>query len=81
MARMRTNIELEMDYVEEIMRRFHLRTKTEAVDLALRQLAEEPMSREEALAMEGYFKDRPFDVPAEPPPRRFDIEFDVDDPR
>ncbi|MGH2757951.1 MAG: type II toxin-antitoxin system VapB family antitoxin, partial [Actinomycetota bacterium] len=41
----RTNIELEMSYVEEIMRRFRLRTKTEAVDLALRRLAGEAMTR------------------------------------
>jgi Arc/MetJ family transcription regulator len=53
MARQRTNIELEMTYVNEIMRRYQLRTKREAVDLALRSLAGKPMSREEALAMEG----------------------------
>jgi Arc/MetJ family transcription regulator len=51
--RKRTNIELEMDYVEAIMDRFRLRTKTEAVDLALRRLAGEPMTREEALSMRG----------------------------
>jgi Arc/MetJ family transcription regulator len=53
MAKVRTNIEIEDDYVESIMRRHHLRTKTEAVDLALRKLAGEPMTREEALAMRG----------------------------
>jgi Arc/MetJ family transcription regulator len=35
------------------MARFGLRTKTEAVDLALRNLAGQPMTREEALAMRG----------------------------
>jgi len=35
------------------MRRYKLRTKKEAVDLALRHLAGDPMSREEALAMRG----------------------------
>jgi len=35
------------------MRRFGLKTKRAAVDLALRRLDIEPMSREEALAMEG----------------------------
>ncbi|MDQ2741664.1 MAG: type II toxin-antitoxin system VapB family antitoxin [Chloroflexota bacterium] len=35
------------------MRRYRLRTKTEAVDLALRHLAGQPMTREEALAMHG----------------------------
>ncbi|MCK0110666.1 type II toxin-antitoxin system VapB family antitoxin [Ornithinimicrobium sp. F0845] len=53
MARTRTNIEIENDYVERIMERFGVRTKTEAVDLALRHLAGDPMSREEALAMRG----------------------------
>ncbi|HMT32978.1 MAG TPA: type II toxin-antitoxin system VapB family antitoxin [Dermatophilaceae bacterium] len=53
MARTRTNIEIENDYVDAIIERFGLRTKTEAVDLALRHLAGDPMSREEALAMRG----------------------------
>ncbi len=53
MSRSRTNIELEDDYVEAIMLRYQLRTKTEAVNLALRWLAGQPMTREEALAMEG----------------------------
>jgi Arc/MetJ family transcription regulator len=35
------------------MRRYRLATKTEAIDLALRRLAGQPMSREEALAMRG----------------------------
>lgn len=51
--RVRTNIEIEDTYVQAIMRRFGLRTKTEAVDLALRHLAGQPMTREEALAMQG----------------------------
>ena len=34
MARTRTNIEIENDYVDAIIERFGLRTKTEAVDLA-----------------------------------------------
>jgi Arc/MetJ family transcription regulator len=50
---MRTNIEIEDDYVQVIMDRYGLRTKTEAVDLALRHLAGQPMTREEALAMRG----------------------------
>ena len=53
MARVRTNIEIEDQYVQAIMRRYGLRTKTEVVDLALRKLAAEPMTREEALAMRG----------------------------
>jgi Arc/MetJ family transcription regulator len=53
MARTRTNIEIEDDYVRVIMDRYRVRTKTEAVELALRHLAGEPMTREEALAMRG----------------------------
>jgi Arc/MetJ family transcription regulator len=53
MARVRTNIELEDRYVRAIMDRFGVHTKTEAVDLALRHLAGQPMTREEALAMRG----------------------------
>ena len=53
MARVRTNIELEDRYIETIKARYGVRTKTEAVDLALRNLAGQPMTREEALAMRG----------------------------
>ena len=35
------------------MDRFGVHTKTEAVDLALRHLAGQPMTRDEALAMRG----------------------------
>lgn len=53
MGRTRTNIEIEDSYVRVIMDRFGVRTKTEAVDLALRHLAGQPMTRDEALAMRG----------------------------
>lgn len=53
MGRVRTNIEIEDTYVREIMNRYGVRTKTEAVELALRHLAGQPMTREEALAMRG----------------------------
>ncbi len=53
MSRTRTNIEIEDRYIEAVMDRFGVHTKTEAVDLALRHLAGQPMSREEALAMRG----------------------------
>ena len=53
MSRVRTNIEIEDSYLQAIMDRYHLRTKTEAVDLALRHLAGQPMTRDEALAMRG----------------------------
>jgi len=53
MSRVRTNIEIEDTYLQAIMDRYGLRTKTEAVELALRHLAGQPMTREEALAMRG----------------------------
>jgi Arc/MetJ family transcription regulator len=53
MARIRTNIEIEETHLRAVMERFGVRTKTEAVDLALRNLAGQPMTREEALAMRG----------------------------
>jgi Arc/MetJ family transcription regulator len=68
MARVRTNIEIEDSYLEAIMDRFHIRTKTEAVDLALRHLAGQPMTREEAMAMEGAGA---IDAPPDDVPPRF----------
>jgi Arc/MetJ family transcription regulator len=53
MPRIRTNIEIEDEYVQLIMDRYGVRTKTDAVDLALRHLAGQPMTREQALAMRG----------------------------
>lgn len=52
-TRTRTNIEIEDFYVEAVMDRYAVRTKTAAVDLALRHLAGQPMTREEAQAMHG----------------------------
>ena len=67
MSRVRTNIEIEDSYIEIIMDRFGVRTKTEAVDLALRQLAGQPMAREEALSMRG--AGAIIEPPADAPPR------------
>ena len=53
MAKARTNIEIDDGYVQTIMDRYGVRTKTDAVDLALRHLAGQPMTRDEALAMRG----------------------------
>ncbi|ORV99782.1 type II toxin-antitoxin system VapB family antitoxin [Mycobacterium kyorinense] len=53
MSKVRTNIEIEDTYVQTIMDRYGVRTKTDAVDLALRHLAGQPMTRDEALAMRG----------------------------
>ncbi len=65
MSTVRTNIEIEDSYVQAIMDRYGVRTKTAAVDLALRHLAGQPMTRDEALAMQGAHAigGPPMDVP------------------
>ncbi|MGH8923392.1 MAG: type II toxin-antitoxin system VapB family antitoxin [Acidimicrobiia bacterium] len=68
MSRQRTNIEIEDTYVEAIMDRYGVRTKTEAVDLALRHLAGQPMTQEEALRMRG--ANAMLEPPADSGPRR-----------
>jgi Arc/MetJ family transcription regulator len=70
MAKVRTNIEIDDDYVRAIMDRYGLHTKTAAVDLALRTLAGQPMTREEALAMEGAHAIG--EIPPDQPPRFVD---------
>jgi Arc/MetJ family transcription regulator len=67
MSTIRTNIEIEDSYVQEIMERYGVRTKTAAVDLALRHLAGQPMTRDEALAMRGARTLN--ELPADAPPR------------
>ena len=67
MTRKRTNIEIEETYLRIVMDRYGLRTMTEAVELALRHLAGQPMSREEALAMRGAHAID--ESPADTPPR------------
>lgn len=49
----RTNIDIDDELIDRVMRRYRLPSKRAAVELALRRLAGEPMSRDEALAMEG----------------------------
>lgn len=49
----RTNIDIDDELISSVMRRYRFRSKREAVDYALKQLQVEPMSKEEALAMEG----------------------------
>ncbi len=49
----RTNIDIDDDLVFKVMRRYGLSSKRAAVDLALRRLAGDPLSRDEALALEG----------------------------
>lgn len=66
MSRARTNIEIDEGYLRTIMDRYGVHTKTEAVDLALRHLAGQPMTHEEALAMRGAHAMG--DVPSDAPP-------------
>jgi len=49
----RTNIDIDEELVGRVMRRHGLHTKREAVDFALRAVDVVPLTREEALAMEG----------------------------
>jgi Arc/MetJ family transcription regulator len=49
----RTNIEIDDATLGIVMRRYGIHTKTNAVDLALRRLAGEPMTIDEALGMRG----------------------------
>jgi Arc/MetJ family transcription regulator len=57
----RTNIDIDDDLVERVMVRFHLHTKKDAVDYALRHLVGQPKSRGEIIAMFGSLPD--FTVP------------------
>lgn len=49
----RTNIDLDDELLEVVMRRHGVFTKTEAVALALRHLAGQPLTIAEALQMRG----------------------------
>lgn len=49
----RTNIDIDDEPLRLVMRRYGIRTKTEAVDLALRHLAGRPLTIAETLAMHG----------------------------
>jgi Arc/MetJ family transcription regulator len=50
----RTNIDIDAELIERVMKRNRFRTKREAVNYALRRLDRPaPMSLEEARAMEG----------------------------
>lgn len=49
----RTNIDLDEDAVRKVMDRYHLRTKREAVNLALRLIAGEPLDLDRARGLRG----------------------------
>jgi Arc/MetJ family transcription regulator len=49
----RTNIDIDDELVERVMRRLGVHTKKEAVNLALRHLVGQPITIDEALEMRG----------------------------
>lgn len=49
----RTNIDIDDDLCRQVMDRFHLTTKREAVNLALQRLAGEPLGLVDARALRG----------------------------
>ena len=49
----RTNIDVDEDACQLVMHRYHLSTKREAVNFALRLLAGEAMSTDDARALRG----------------------------
>jgi len=49
----RTNVDIDEKACAVVMRRYGLTTKRDAVNLALRQLAAEPLSVDEARALRG----------------------------
>jgi Arc/MetJ family transcription regulator len=59
----RTNVDIDDEACAAVMRMYHLETKREAINLALRKLAVIPMTKDEALSMRGPWKDRPTDDP------------------
>ena len=49
----RTNIEIDDELIAQVMRRYGVATKKQAVDLALRRLVGIPLSAEFLLSLEG----------------------------
>ena len=49
----RTNVDIDSAACAEVMRRYHLSTKREAINFALRALAAEPLGVEEARRLRG----------------------------
>jgi Arc/MetJ family transcription regulator len=62
----RTNVDIDDEACAQVMRMYNLDSKREAINLALRKLAIVPMTKEEAMAMRGFWKDRPLDDPIVP---------------
>ena len=58
----RTNIDIDEDACAEVMRRYNLTTKRDAVNFALRTLAAEPLTVDEARGLRGSGWDGDLDV-------------------
>ena len=50
---LRTNLNIDDEACAEVMRRYHLTTKRDAVNFALRTVAAEPLGVEEARRLRG----------------------------
>lgn len=53
MCMSRTNVDIDDEACAEVMRRYQLATKREAINFALRTLAAEPLSVDEAKRLRG----------------------------
>ena len=53
MCMSRTNVNIDDEACAEVMRRYQLATKREAINFALRTLAAEPLSLDEAKRLRG----------------------------
>ena len=53
MCMARTNVDIDDDACAEVMRRYRLTTKREAINYALRTLAAEPLGVEDARGLRG----------------------------
>ena len=53
MCMARTNVDIDDDACAEVMRRYRLATKREAINYALRTLAAEPLGVEDARRLRG----------------------------
>jgi Arc/MetJ family transcription regulator len=70
----RTNIDIDDELVADVMRRYNLKTKREAVDFALRKVAGPRLTPQDILSLEGIGwdgdldeirRDRTFNWPAD----------------
>lgn len=62
----RTNIDLDDAAVSAVMRRYHLKSKRDAVNFALRALAAEPLPLDQARALRGSGWEGDLDAMREP---------------